>query len=354
MEKKIVLLPGDGIGPEIMNSAKAILSTIEQLYNHTFHTEQCYFGGIAIDVIGNALPQETLVACLEGDAILLGAVGGPKWDRGEERPEKGLLGLRKALNVFANVRPVKVTEVLADVSPLKSHIVKDVDFVVVRELTGGLYFGEPKYRIEDKAVDTLMYTRAEIERIVEYSFKLAQKRKNLVTSVDKANVLESSKLWREVVEEVATHYPDVQIEHILVDAAAMELIRRPSRFDVLVTENMFGDILSDEASMVTGSLGMLPSGSYSDGGPALYEPIHGSAPDIAGKGIANPSAMLFSVSMMLFDFGLYEESKLIEASIQSVLENEKRTADLGGNCSTEEFTNYIIEQMTCKFDQEVK
>ncbi|MBO9128356.1 3-isopropylmalate dehydrogenase [Bacillus sp. 165] len=346
MEKVIVCLAGDGIGPEVMESAQSVLKMIEKLYGHTFYLQDELFGGAAIDQTGQSLPARTLTSCLASDAILLGAVGGPRWEKGAERPEKGLLSLRKSLELYANVRPVQVDSVTVHLSPLKEEIVKEVNFVVVRELTGGIYFSYPKERSAERATDTLTYTRREIERIVDYAFKLARARRRKVTSIDKANVLESSKLWREVTVEVSSRYPDVELEHLLVDAAAMELIRNPKRFDVVVTENLFGDILSDEASVIAGSLGMLPSASHSCWGPSLYEPIHGSAPDIAGRDKANPIAMLRSVAMMLEQsFKLHNEAQAIENAVSSVLKAGHRTFDLGGATSTSKFTYYVLEKM---------
>ncbi|HDX9577839.1 TPA: 3-isopropylmalate dehydrogenase [Bacillus pseudomycoides] len=344
MQKRIVCLAGDGVGPEIMASAKRVLELVERLYGHKFYLQDELFGGVAIDVYGQPLPPRTLMACLASDAVLLGAVGGPYWDHKKERPEQGLLMLRKGLGVFANVRPVSVEAATAHLSPLKAA--GQVDFVVVRELTGGIYFSFPKERTEEVATDTLTYHRREVERIVSYAFQLAKKRRRKVTSIDKANVLESSKLWRQVTEEVATRYPEIELEHLLVDAAAMELIRNPSRFDVIVTENLFGDILSDEASVLAGSLGMLPSASHAENGPSLYEPIHGSAPDIAGKNKVNPIAMLRSVAMMLGQsFGLRKEGKAIEEAISTVLCSGKYTEDLGGNETTTSFTKYVLQAM---------
>lgn len=344
MEKRIVCLAGDGVGTEIMSSAKQVLEMVERLYGHDFYLQDELFGGAAIDVCGQPLPPRTLAACLASNAVLLGAVGGSHWDHAKERPEQGLLTLRKGLGVFANVRPVSVEEATAHLSPLKTA--EQVDFVVVRELTGGIYFSFPKERTEEVATDTLTYHRREVERIVSYAFQLAKKRRKKVTSIDKANVLESSKLWRQVTEEVAARYPEVELEHLLVDAAAMELIRNPRRFDVIVTENLFGDILSDEASVLAGSLGMLPSASHAENGPSLYEPIHGSAPDIAGKNKVNPIAMLRSVAMMLGQsFGLRKEGEAIEEAISTVLRSGKCTADLGGNETTTSFTKYVLQAM---------
>jgi len=344
LEKRIVCLAGDGVGPEIMESAKEVLHMVERLYGHRFYLQDEQFGGAAIDSFGQPLPSRTLAACLASDAVLLGAVGGPRWDEAKERPEKGLLALRKGLGVFANVRPVTVDAATAHLSPLKAA--DEVDFVVVRELTGGIYFSFPKEKTEEVATDTLTYHRHEIERIVSYAFQLASKRRKKVTSIDKENVLESSKLWREVTEEVALRYPNIELEHILVDAAAMELIRNPGRFDVIVTENLFGDILSDEASVLAGSLGMLPSASHAENGPSLYEPIHGSAPDIAGENKVNPIAMMRSVAMMLGQsFDLRREGEAIEEAISAVLRLGKCTADIGGNETTSSFTKYVLQEM---------
>ncbi|WP_368503620.1 3-isopropylmalate dehydrogenase [Alkalihalophilus sp. As8PL] len=357
MKKTIAVLPGDGIGPEVVKAALKVLDQIAEQYQHQFEYSYADIGGVAIDQHQTPLPQRTLDTCRQSDAILLGAVGGPKWDQlpSHMRPEKGLLQLRKSLQLFANLRPVTCYESLLEASPLKPERIKGVDFVIVRELTGGIYFGEPRERRydndEELAIDTLTYTRKEIERIVRKGFELAQVRKKKVTSVDKANVLESSRLWREVVDEVAKEYPEVSYEHMLVDNAAMQLIRQPTYFDVMVTENMFGDILSDEASMLTGSLGMLPSASLSAIGPSLYEPIHGSAPDIAGENKANPLATISSLAMMLkYEFGLEEEAKALDEAIESVLQKGIRTADLVSAGveyhSTEAVTNEVIEQLS--------
>lgn len=357
MQKRIVLLPGDGIGPEIMEAATQVLDAVSLEFGHQFSCETHAIGGSAIDQTGHPLPKETVTACEEADAILLGAVGGEKWETlaPEKRPEQGLLGIRKTLGLFANVRPVKGFPPLLHASPLKEDIIDGSDILIVRELTSGLYFGEPRERREDgnAAVDTLYYNREEIERIVDYAFKSAQSRKKHVTSVDKANVLESSRLWREVVEEKAKEYPDVTVEHLLVDAAAMRLITHPNQFDVLVTENLFGDILSDEASVLTGSIGMLPSASLTQDGVGLYEPVHGSAPDIAGKGIANPFGMILSVAMMLrHSFDLEEEARSIEKAVEDCLEEGYYTADLeiinGTRVGTTDITKQVIEQITAK------
>ncbi|GMB07432.1 3-isopropylmalate dehydrogenase [Thermolongibacillus altinsuensis] len=334
-EYRIAVLPGDGIGKEVTKGAVEILKAIGDRFHHQFHFSYGLIGGEAIDQEGTPLPDQTLEMCKKSDAVLLGAVGGPKWDRNPPhlRPEKGLLQIRKEMNLFANLRPVKFYESLVDSSPLKPTVIQNVDFMIVRELTGGLYFGKPSERRveqgEEAVVDTLFYKREEIKRIIEAAFMLAKRRKKKVTSVDKANVLESSRMWREVAEEVAKRFPDVELEHMLVDNAAMQLIRNPKQFDVIVTENMFGDILSDEASMLTGSLGMLPSASLSMTGPALYEPIHGSAPDLAGQNKANPIATILSAAMMLrFSFGMNEEADAIEKAVEQVLAAGYRTADV--------------------------
>lgn len=333
MNKRIVLLPGDGIGKEVVESAKDVLSAIAEEFNHTFSFESHDIGGAAIDLHGTPLPQSTVDACMQADAVLLGAVGGPKWDQNPShlRPERGLLGIRKALDLYANLRPIKGFKNLLHASPLKEEVITGSDLLIVRELTGGLYFGTPSERRDEgqTVVDTLAYSRREIERIVDKAFQAAQQRRGHLTSVDKANVLESSKLWREIVEEKKAQYPDVVVEHALVDSTAMKLITNPTEFDVIVTENMFGDILSDEASVLTGSLGMLPSASLREDGVGLYEPVHGSAPDIAGKGVANPIATILSAALLLrYSFGLEDEAKLIEEAVQSVLDAGYHTADL--------------------------
>jgi 3-isopropylmalate dehydrogenase len=335
MHATIILLPGDGIGPEVVAEGRKVLEAVAAQFGHTFTFTKALIGGIAIDETGDPLPDEALAACHAGDAVLLGAVGGPKWSdpRAPVRPEQGLLRLRKELGLFANLRPVKVVPVLAGASPLRTEVVTGVDLVIVRELTGGLYFGQPQGRCDDEngraAVDTLHYSEAEIERLMRVAFELARGRRKKLTSVDKANVLASSRLWREVAHEIARDYPDVAYEDILVDACAMHLIRRPAGFDVIATENMFGDILSDEASMLAGSLGMLPSASLGSESPGLYEPIHGSAPDIAGKGIANPLATILSTAMLLRSgLGLPDEAAAVEGAVEMVLAAGHRTADL--------------------------
>lgn len=336
MKATIMLLPGDGIGHEIITEARLVLDHVAKLFGHAFAFPDGLIGGCAIDATGSALPEDTLEACLDSDAVLLGAVGGPKWSdpKAPVRPEQGLLALRKAMGVYANLRPVSVSSALIDASPLRPDRVRDVDIMIVRELTGGLYFGQPQGQEtidgERAAVDTMRYKESEIRRVLRLAFELAEGRRKKVTSVDKANVLASSRLWREIAVEVAAEFPNVSCEHILVDACAMYLIQRPADFDVIVTENMFGDILSDEASMISGSLGMLPSASLGNPGqPGLYEPIHGSAPDIAGKGIANPLATILSAAMLLrSSLGLVAEAACIESAVERVLAEGARTADI--------------------------
>lgn len=328
----LTVLPGDGIGPEVVAQALRVLAATAALYPACgFTTTEALIGGIAIDETGNPLPDETVDSCRASDAVLLGAVGGPKWDSTDpnaKRPEQGLLGIRKSLNLFANLRPVKVFDALVSTSTLKEEFVQGVDMLVVRELTGGIYFGE-RGRVGDRAYDTCEYREYEIERLMRVAFELAKKRGNLVHSVDKANVLESSRLWREVAGKVALDYPDVRLEHQLVDNCAMQLVRNPRQFDVVATENMFGDILSDEASMISGSLGMLASASLTDEGPGLYEPSHGSAPDIAGQDIANPIATIMSVAMMLrFSLDQPDAAAAIEVAVSDVLEHGYRTNDI--------------------------
>ncbi|HEY1012174.1 MAG TPA: 3-isopropylmalate dehydrogenase [Herpetosiphonaceae bacterium] len=336
MKATIAVLPGDGIGPEVVAEGLNVLRAIGAQWGHQFELREGLLGGCAIDATGSALPEETLAICQGADAVLLGAVGGPKWDdpRAKVRPEQGLLGIRKALGLYANLRPVTVHPALADRSPLRAELVRGVDVLVVRELTGGIYFGAKELASvsynEERAVDTCVYTTSEIARVVRRACELALGRRGVVTSVDKANVLETSRLWRRVATDVvAREYPEIKLEHILVDACAMHLLRRPADFDVIVTENMFGDILTDEASMLAGSLGLLPSASLGEGRLGLYEPIHGSAPDIAGKGVANPIATILSVAMLLrHSLGLAEEASAIEAAVGAVLERGILPADL--------------------------
>jgi 3-isopropylmalate dehydrogenase len=352
MQANIVLLPGDGIGPEVTRAAVAVLDFIGKKYEHQFDYSEQRIGGCAIDAEGTALGEATLQACQSADAVLLGAVGGPKWDdpNAAVRPEQGLLALRKGMGVFANLRPVRLHPDLAAASPLKPELLAGVDIIVVRELTGGLYFGEPKGQDVQNGVrrgyDTLMYHDYEVERIVDLAFRLAQGRRKKVTSVDKANVLASSRLWRKVTMEVATRYPDVALEHMLVDTAAMKLVTGPAVLDVVVTENMFGDILTDEASVLAGSMGLLPSASLGAGKNGLYEPIHGSAPDIAGKGIANPVGTILSAAMLLrYSLGLETEAAAIEKAVYETLSDGCRTRDLGGELSTTQMTEEIIKKL---------
>jgi 3-isopropylmalate dehydrogenase len=334
MQAKIVLLPGDGVGPEVVAQARLVLEAVAKRYSHQLAFETHLMGGIAIDETGEALPAATLAAAKASDAVLLGAVGGPKWDdpRAKTRPEMGLLAIRRGLGLYANLRPVRGYDELLASSPLKPERVAGVDMLVLRELTGGLYFGK-KYREDTpegrRVVDTLEYFDFEIERIVKLGCELARGRKKKLTSVDKANVLESSRMWREITVRVAEQYPDVTLEHQLVDSCAMRLVTAPGSFDVIVTENMFGDILSDEAAVLTGSLGMLPSASLGVGKLGLYEPIHGSAPDIAGKGIANPIGTILSGALLLrHSLGLEKEAQAIEAAVGRALASGKRTRDL--------------------------
>jgi len=348
----IAVLPGDGIGKEIVAGAIEVLQAVAEQYNHKFNFEYGRIGGEAIDVDGTPLPTATIDLCKSSDAILLGAVGGPKWDQNPPvlRPESGLLAIRKELGLFANLRPVQTFPSLSDASTLKKEVIDGVDLMIVRELTGGIYFGAPRERRvengQQMVVDTLSYTNEEIERIIRKGFELAMLRSKKVTSVDKANVLESSRVWREIANEVAKEYPEVQVEHMLVDNAAMQLIRNPKQFDVMVTENMFGDILSDEASMLTGSLGMMSSASLSADGPGLYEPAHGSAPDIAGQNKANPLATILSTAMMLkYSFNLIEEGNTIEEAVNQVLEKGYRTADISEGNTKVSSTTEMVEQV---------
>jgi len=349
---KIALIKGDGIGPEIVNEAVKVLDAIAGLEKISFEYNEYLMGGCAVDVFDNPLPADTITGALNSDAVLFGAIGGPKYDSlpKEKRPETGLLRLRKELGVFANIRPAVIFDELTAASTLKEEVIKGVNLVVVRELTGGIYFGEPREKKEDVAFNTMIYTRDEIKRIAKVAFEQAMKRDKKVTSVDKANVLEVSQLWREVVEEVAKEYPEVNLEHMYVDNAAMQLIRNPKQFDVILTGNIFGDILSDAASMVVGSIGLLPSASVG-GKVGLYEPIHGSAPDIAGQGIANPIATIMSASMMLRDLGEISAADRIDNAIKAVLKDGYRTHDLSSFdakevVSTEEMGSLIAEYAT--------
>ena len=355
MTYNIALLKGDGIGPEIVDSAVKVLEVIGKKYGHTFNFTPYLIGGCAIDATGEPLPKETVDGCLASDSVLLGAVGGPKWDTlpGNKRPEKALLGIRSAMGLFTNLRPAKLYPALKGDCPLREDIVANgFDIMIVRELTGGIYFGERGMRqgkYGEEAYDTECYSRMEIERIARVAYETAQKRNGKLTSIDKANVLESSRLWRKVVHELEANYKDVECVDMLVDNAAMQLVRNPAQFDVIVTSNMFGDILSDEASQITGSIGMLPSASLGDNTRGLYEPIHGSAPDIAGMNIANPIATILSGAMMLlYSFNLKEESEAIVNAVDKVLEAGYRTKDLahGGDfLTTTEITDKIIENI---------
>ncbi len=357
MQANIVLLPGDGIGPEVVGAAVRVLDAIAARHGHTFTYTQHLIGGCSIDRYGSALTDETLADCQAAQAVLLGAVGGPKWDdpQAKVRPEQGLLALRKGLGVFANLRPVKVHPALVNASPLKPEKLQGVDFLVIRELTGGLYFGQPKLREHtprgERAVDTLEYYDYEIRRVLELAFSLARGRKKKVTSVDKANVLESSRLWRQVAIQVGAQNPDIALEHVLVDTAAMRLVTGPAALDVVVTENMFGDILTDEASVLAGSMGMLPSASLGAGNPGLYEPIHGSAPDIAGRGIANPVGTVLSAALLLrHSLQLETEATAIEKAVEAAIHAGCRTGDLGGDgqgktLNTTQMTDEIIARL---------
>jgi 3-isopropylmalate dehydrogenase len=352
MNFKITLLPGDGIGAEVVGESVRVLDAIASKYKHSFDFQERLMGGCSIDKYGSSLTDETLADCVASDSVLLGAVGGPRWDdpKAKDRPERGLLALRKGLGVFANLRPVKVHPALVDGSPLKPEKLKGVDILVLRELTGGLYFGFPKGRdVKDgreRAVDTLEYYDYEIRRIMKLAFELAKGRKKKVTSVDKANVLESSRLWRQIATQVGKENPDVELEHVLVDTAAMKLVTSPAWMDVIVTENMFGDILTDEASVLAGSMGMLPSASLGESTVGLFEPIHGSAPDIAGRGIANPVGTILSAAMMLrHSFKLETEATVIEKAVDETIAEGARTADLGGTLTTRQMADEIINHI---------
>ena len=345
MTKKIVALAGDGIGTEIMEAGLEVLASIAEKTGFDFEIDRRPFGGAGIDATGHPLPDETLKAAREADAILLAAIGSPQYDNAAVRPEQGLLALRKELNLYANIRPVKIFDSLKHLSPLKPDRIVGVDFVVMRELTGGIYFGD--HILEEKSArDINDYSYEEVERIIRKAFEIARSRRKVVTSIDKQNVLATSKLWRKVAEEVVKDFPDVTLEHQLVDSAAMLMITNPAKFDVIVTENLFGDILSDESSVLSGTLGVMPSASHSENGPSLYEPIHGSAPDIAGLGIANPISMILSVAMMLRDsFERYEDADRIEHAVDASLAAGILTRDIGGQASTREMTEAIIARL---------
>lgn len=349
----ICVIKGDGIGPEIVDEAIKVLDTVSSKFEFELNYEHVLLGGEAIDVLGSPIPNETLEAALNSDAVLLGAIGGPKWDNLERnlRPESGLLKLRKGLGAFANLRPAIVFDELVDASTIKPDVLKDVDMLVVRELTGGLYFGQPRKKEENNAYNTMVYSKEEIERIAEVAFEAALKRGKKVTLVDKANVLETSQLWREVVADVAKKYEDVRLDYMYVDNAAMQLIKDPKQFDVLLTENLFGDILSDEASMICGSIGLLPSASIG-GKVGIFEPIHGSAPDIAKQGIANPIATILSAAMMLkYAFGEHQAAKAIEEAVKKALKDGYRTKDIANYeakevCTTGDMGSIISNYIT--------
>lgn len=362
MKAHLVTLPGDGIGTEVTAAAVQVLDAVAAAFGHSFSTEERLLGGCAIEATGTALPDETRDACLAADAVLLGAVGGPQWDdpTADVRPEQGLLGIRQAMGLYANLRPAKPHPSLVAASPLRPERLKDVDLLVVRELTGGIYFGQPRERRRDNgewiALDTMLYKEHEIRRVAHLAFQMARQRRGKVTSVDKANVLESSRLWRQVVIVVAEEYAEVTLEHLLVDAAAMYLMSRPADFDVIVTTNMFGDILTDEASMLTGSLGNLPSASLGEARNShdlprgLYEPVHGSAPDIAGRGIANPIGAILSLAMLLrHSLGLEKEATAVEAAVERSLLAGRRTADLAQHgekaLNTADMTELVVKAL---------
>ena len=345
MEASVALLPGDGIGPEVVAVARELVDAVAAGHGLAVSWHEHLVGGVSIDAHGTALTDEVLEACAGSDAVLLGAVGGPRWDTTEPdrpRPEQGLLGLRAGLGLYANLRPVRPWPALYDASPLRRERIEGTDLLVVRELTGGLYFGE-RGREPERAFDTCVYTLAEVDRLAEWGFRAAAGRRGKVTSVDKANVLETSRLWREQVIRTAERHPGVELEHMLVDNAAMQLVSRPAGFDVIVTENLFGDILSDEAAMITGSIGMLPSASLGPGSLGLYEPVHGSAPDIAGSGVANPIATCLSAAMMLrYSLGAPGAAGRIEAAVDTILAEGVRTRDLGGELGTREVADRLI------------
>ncbi|MGM9978936.1 MAG: 3-isopropylmalate dehydrogenase [Clostridium sp.] len=356
MKYNIAVIPGDGIGPEVVDATIKVLNAVGEKFGHRFDYEYLLAGGCAIDKFGTPLPEETLEACKKSDSVLLGAVGGPKWDdpTAKVRPEQALLGLRGGLGLYCNLRPALLYAPLKDASPLKDSIIGDgIDIQVVRELTGGIYFGD-RGTCDDNGIpaayDTEKYNEEEVRRIAKIGFDAAMKRKKKVTSVDKANILESSRLWRRIINEVAKDYPEVEVNHLYIDNASMQMVRDPRQFDVIITSNMFGDILSDEASMVTGSIGMLPSASLGENSFGMYEPIHGSAPDIAGKGIANPLATILSGGMMLrYSFGLDDEADLIEKAVVSVLEDGYRTGDIMSEgmklVGTEEMTKAVLAKI---------
>lgn len=345
MTHKILVLKGDGIGPEIMEAALQVLEKVSQTSDFSYALNFKAIGGVAIEKTGHPLPEETLLAAKAADAILLGAVGNPIYDQEKIRPEQALLDLRRSLGLYANLRPVKIFKALKDLSPVKPERLEGVDLLVVRELTGGIYFGEHQLE-KDAAQDVSTYQREEIERVLELAFQKAEKRRKKVTSIAKQNVLATSKLWYQVAEEVAQRYPDVTLEHQLVDSASMLLITDPRRFDVLVTDNLFGDILSDEASVLSGSLGLMPSSSHAQNGPSLYEPIHGSAPDLAGRGLANPSSMILSLALMFKEsFGRSDLADRIERALEKTFSKGVLTRDLGGEASTKAMLESVLEEL---------
>ncbi len=354
-EVRVALLPGDGIGPEVIREAAAVLEAAGRRFGIPIAFTEAPVGGDAVDRTGVPLPERTLQICRHSDAVMLGAVGGPRWDHlpGAARPEAGLLQLRRALGVYANLRPVRVAPALVDASPLRPEVAAGTDLVIVRELTGGLYYGQPRGRTDDGAVDTMRYSAAEVARVVRVAVALARARRRRVTSVDKANVLETSRLWREVATAEAARAPDVRVEHMLVDTCALQLVRAPAQFDVIVTENMFGDILSDAAGAVVGSLGLLPSASLGDRPPSLYEPVHGSAPDLAGRGVANPVGAILSAAMLLrHAVGHAEAARAVEEAVDRVLAAGVRTPDLGGRASTADVGAAVVEAL--RAGEEVK
>lgn len=350
MRATIVTLPGDGVGPEVTAAAVRVLEAVGAGWGHTFTFREALMGGCAIDAAGDPLPDDTLRACEQADAVLLGAVGGPQWSdpSAPVRPEQGLLRLRQHFDLFANLRPVKAYPALAAYAPLRADLLRGVDILFVRELTSGIYFGPSEEQgAGDRAWDTMLYTTGQVRRVAQVAFEAARKRRGRVASIDKANVLASMRLWRRTVDEVARAYPDVALEHVLVDAAAMHLLRNPARFDVLLAGNMFGDILSDEASVLAGSLGMLPSASLGDGTFGVYEPIHGSAPDIAGQGIANPTGTILSAALLLrYSLGLDAEAQAVEQAVEAALADGARTADIAPDATaalrTDAFTERVI------------
>lgn len=352
MKAMIAVLGGDGIGPEVTRAAARVLGAVGEHFGHTFEFQPHVIGGASLAPHDEPLTRDTLHACLDAHAVLLGAVGGPQWDQEppSRRPEQGLLRLREGLETFANLRPVRVHPVLEAASPLRPEVVRGTDILFVRELTGGLYFGQPKgiesSRSGRRAVDTLAYTEGQIRRVLERGFRLADSRRRRVTSVDKANVLASSQLWRSVAEDVHQNFPDVTLEHLLVDACAMQLMQRPTAFDVVVTENLFGDILTNEAAVLAGSIGLLPSASLGEASRGLYEPVHGSAPDIAGKGVANPVGAILSAALLLrHSLGLQKEATAVEDAVDAVLTSQVWTRDLGGHASTNAVTDAVVARL---------